>query len=309
MAVSTRVFFIASLLGLSTLIFLAYVYLNDYEKRRQLLTGHITLANGTRISIQDSKSILKTNNDLGTEKKPLKGGNLGFVHAFIASISVIVVSELGDKTFFIAAIMAMRHSRSIIYGGAMGALGAMTILSALLGNIVTQFVPRIYTYYLSSILFAGFGVKMLKDGYAMSPDEGAEEYKEVQQEVEEAEAADDPELGGQTKTNASKQKEFLSKFVMIVRRYVSPILIQAFILTFLAEWGDRSQITTIVLAASENLLGVIVGGTIGHGLCTGLAVIGGRFVAQRISPKTVTLVGGVVFLCFALSAFFIRPES
>ena len=63
------------------------------------------------------------------------------------------------------------------------------------------------------------------------------------------------------------------------------------------------------MAASENLFGVIVGGTLGHGLCTGLAVLGGRFVAQRISPKTVTLIGGIVFLCFALSAFFIRPES
>ena len=34
-----------------------------------------------------------------------------FVHGFIATLSVIIVSELGDKTFFIAAIMAMRHSR------------------------------------------------------------------------------------------------------------------------------------------------------------------------------------------------------
>lgn len=31
----------------------------------------------------------------------------------------------------------------------------------------------------------------------------------------------------------------------------SPVLIQSFTLTFLAEWGDRSQITTIVLAASD----------------------------------------------------------
>ena len=234
MAVSTRAFLIASLLGLSTVVFLAYIYLNDYEKRRQLITGHITLANGTRISIQDPKSLPKQGNDLGNEKKSVTGGNLGFAHAFIASISVILVSELGDKTFFIAAIMAMRHSRSIIYGGAMAALGAMTVLSALLGNIVTQFVPRIYTYYLSSILFAGFGVKMLKDGYAMSPDEGADEYKEVQQEVEEAEAADDPELGNQGKTTVSKQKAVITKCVSLVRRYVSPIFIQAFILTFLA---------------------------------------------------------------------------
>lgn len=36
----------------------------------------------------------------------------------------------------------------------------------------------------------------------------------------------------------------------------------------------------------QNVLGVTLGGTIGHALCTGLAVIGGRLVAQRISVKT-----------------------
>ena len=147
--------------------------------------------------------------------------------------------------------MAMRHSRLIIYTAAMSALGAMTILSALLGNIVTKFVPRIYTYYLSSLLFACFGIKMLRDGYIMSPDEGTEEYEEVQHEVEKAEVNDDLELGGGGTTNSSsgtaqvggqaqrsqsvsKQRTTLSKFTLILRRYVSPIFIQAFIMTFLA---------------------------------------------------------------------------
>ena len=52
-----------------------------------------------------------------------------FLHGFIASLSMIIVSELGDKTFFIAAIMAMRHSRIVVLSGALGALIAMTILS------------------------------------------------------------------------------------------------------------------------------------------------------------------------------------
>ena len=37
--------------------------------------------------------------------------SVGFFHAFVASLSVIIVSEIGDKTFFIAAILAMKHSR------------------------------------------------------------------------------------------------------------------------------------------------------------------------------------------------------
>ena len=55
--------------------------------------------------------------------------DLGFIHAFLASLSVIIVSELGDKTFFIAAILAMRNPRLTVFAGAMSALGLMTVLS------------------------------------------------------------------------------------------------------------------------------------------------------------------------------------
>lgn len=57
--------------------------------------------------------------------------NVGFLHAFVASLSVILVSEIGDKTFFIAAIMAMRHPRLIVFGGAISALALMTVLSGM----------------------------------------------------------------------------------------------------------------------------------------------------------------------------------
>lgn len=102
---------------------------------------------------------------------------------------------------------------------------------------------------------------------------------------------------------------FPRRFVILFRKYLSAILLQAFVLTFLAEWGDRSQISTIILGARENMIGTVLGGTIGHGMCTGLAVIGGRMIAQRISVKTVTLVGAFVFLFFAFSAFFIDPDA
>ena len=65
---------------------------------------------------------------VGSGDDPTKG-NLGFIHAFVASFSVIIVSELGDKTFFIAAIMAMRYNRLTVLVGAMLALGVMTCLS------------------------------------------------------------------------------------------------------------------------------------------------------------------------------------
>lgn len=83
------------------------------------------------------------------------------------------------------------------------------------------------------------------------------------------------------------------------------VFIQALTLTFVAEWGDRSQIATIALASSKNIMGVIIGGLIGHAFCTGLAVVGGRLLASRISEKTVALVGGVLFILFALHSFIV----
>ncbi|KAI5694444.1 hypothetical protein M8J76_004441, partial [Diaphorina citri] len=90
---------------------------------------------------------------------------------------------------------------------------------------------------------------------------------------------------------------------------LSRVVIQAFTLTFLAEWGDRSQLTTIILAAREDVYGVTLGGVLGHSLCTGLAVIGGRFIAQRISVRTVTITGGIVFLVFACTALLFDPAD
>lgn len=110
-----------------------------------------------------------------------------FIHAFVASISVIIVSELGDKTFFIAAIMAMRHSRLVVFTGAIAALGLMTVLSVFLGYATTV-IPRKYTFYISTALFAFFGLKMLKEGYEMDPNEGQEELEEVSAELKKKEA-------------------------------------------------------------------------------------------------------------------------
>lgn len=115
---------------------------------------------------------------------------------------------------------------------------------------------------------------------------------------------DDPKVDINTTTSPVKKIKPKSTWYLITR-----ILLQAFTMTFVAEWGDRSQLSTIVLAARDNAYGVIVGGVLGHAICTGLAVIGGRMIAQRISVRTVTIVGGVVFLLFAFSAFIISPNE
>lgn len=123
---------------------------------------------------------------------------LNFVNAFVASISVIIVSELGDKTFFIAAIMAMRQNRWTVFSAAISALVLMTLLSSVLG-MATSVIPRSFTHYASIVLFLVFGLKMLKDGWTMTEEEGKEEFEEVQKTLSKKETTTDLEynlLGG-----------------------------------------------------------------------------------------------------------------
>jgi len=83
---------------------------------------------------------------------------------------------------------------------------------------------------------------------------------------------------------------------------------QALTMTFLGEWGDRSQISTIALAADTNAWFVFVGAFLGHVLCTCLAVVGGKFLAKRISERTVNICGGILFLLFGIHNLFMKGD-
>jgi len=76
-------------------------------------------------------SIIEENNFNVTEHR-------GFLHGFVEALSVILVSELGDKTFFIAAILAMRNNKLTIFLAAIAALGVMTVLSVSLHSVLAS---------------------------------------------------------------------------------------------------------------------------------------------------------------------------
>ncbi len=73
-----------------------------------------------------------------------------------------------------------------MFGGALSALGLMTVLSVCLG-FATMIIPRSVTFYISTALLALFGFKMLYDGYKMDRNEGQEELEEVTQELQKRE--------------------------------------------------------------------------------------------------------------------------
>lgn len=225
---------------------------------------------------------------------------MSFWKAFFNSVAMIISCEIGDKTFFIAAILAMRHPRLVIWLGAVGALALMTVLSAAIGFALPSLLPRQYTHYAATALFAFFGVKLLKEAFEMSvAGEGLGPGDELEEAEEELKIIKDAETGS---SKAAIKDE-------LKRQRWFQILTQAFTMTFLAEWGDRSQIATIALAAAKDPLGVTVGGILGHAFCTTLAVIGGRLLASKISERTVNYAGGSLFFCFALHSLWAGADT
>lgn len=208
---------------------------------------------------------------------------------FTAGLLLITVSELGDKTFFIAMCLAMRHSRRYVFLGAILALSAMTLLSVLLGQVAT-FLPKQILHLGTIGLFIGFGCKMLYDASKM-PVECREKSLAASADCASDAEREALEAVSQAEANLRRKTPFA-------------ITLEAFTLTFIAEWGDRTQINTMVLAASNNVIGVTIGAIVGHAICCAIAVFGGRLIASHISERTVTLLGGILFFVFALISWF-----
>ncbi|EXC06061.1 GDT1-like protein 4 [Morus notabilis] len=196
------------------------------------------------------------------------------VQGFTKSLAMTVLSEIGDKTFFAAAILAMRHPRRLVLSGCLSSLIVMTILSAVVGWAAPNLISRKLTHHVTTLLFFGFGLWSLWDAFTGEGE--AEELAEVEAKLD----ADFKANTGTTKTNS-----------------------KAFSITFFGEWGDKSQLATIGLAADENPVGVVLGGIIGQALCTTAAVLGGKSLASQISEKIVALSGGVLFIVFGLQSF------
>ncbi|CAN4120677.1 unnamed protein product [Withania somnifera] len=200
---------------------------------------------------------------------------------FTAAFSLIFVSEIGDKTFFIAALLAMQYKRILVLLGSMGALSLMTVFSVIIGRIFHPVPAQFQTTlpigeYAAVALLFFFGLNSIKDAWELP--------------------SYDVETGGEKDQWLFQASNRLTNLL--------EILWKSFSLVFFAEWGDRSMLATIALGAAQSPWGMASGAIAGHLVATSLAIIGGALLANYISEKLVGYLGGVLFLVFAVATLF-----
>jgi putative Ca2+/H+ antiporter (TMEM165/GDT1 family) len=149
----------------------------------------------------------------------------------------------------------------------------MTVISILIGQAVSR-LPQGYVDWVEVVLFAIFGLKLLYDATRVSASENEEEEEAIEA--------------------VQKAEKYHSH-----HRNSLAILGEAFTLTFFAEWGDRTQIATIALAAAHTPVSVVLGASLGHIICALIAVKGGKMMARHLSERMLMTIGGCLFLIFS----------
>ena len=201
--------------------------------------------------------------------------------AFGSSLTAITLAELGDKTFFMALILAVRHRARWVFIGSFAALTAVTLISLALGYGLRELLPQSLVPWLAAALFLSFGIKLLIDAQGMAANAATEEKEEAEQAINTAESS----------------KAFNTAWAVIW---------EAFVLVFIAELGDRTQFTTIFMATAPAQVfsfgGLLAGTLLGHALVTWLAVGAGKWIGQWVNERLLYRLSGGLFLVFGLAA-------
>lgn len=182
--------------------------------------------------------------------------------AFLISLAVVALSEMGDKTQLLALLLSARFRKPIPI---LIAIFLATLVnhgvSAVLGQWITTVLSPTVLLWIVFLGFIGMAVWML------IPDK-----------------LDD-------------ESESIDKW----QKY--GVFGATFVLFFLAEIGDKTQIATVALAARFDSVGwVTVGTTLGIMLVNAPAVFIGNKLAEKLPISLIHKIGALVFLIIGVAA-------
>jgi Ca2+/H+ antiporter, TMEM165/GDT1 family len=184
------------------------------------------------------------------------------VATFATAFAVIFLAELPDKTMFASLAMGTRMRAPWVWLGTSSAFLVHVVIAVAAGSAFSL-LPQPLVHAVAAVLFA-FGAYTLWRG-----------------------GKDDDE----DEPDAVKGRRVTGFW----RTYVT-----AFTVVFISEWGDLTQLTTANLAATRGPLPVALGALLALVSVSALALVAGRFIADRVPLRIVQRVGGTVMAGLAI---------
>ena len=176
--------------------------------------------------------------------------------------AAIFPSELPDKTFIATLVLSTRFAPLPVWIGAAAAFLVQTAVAVAAGGALAL-LPRRPVHLVAALLFAAGAVVVL-----LSKETPDEEERELEQEV-----ADLP-------PGPSARR----------------VAITTFLVLFVAEWGDLSQLLTAAFAAKyRDLLAVGTGAMLALWIVAGLGAVGGRALLRVVPVTWLRRVAAAVF--------------
>jgi putative Ca2+/H+ antiporter (TMEM165/GDT1 family) len=181
-----------------------------------------------------------------------------------AVFPIIFIGELPDKTMFASLVLSTRGRPALVWLGAAAAFLVHVVIAVTIGVALFHLLPH---QVLDAVVAGMFLV-----GAALAVREAVKEGKEQQDE------------------------KIVEREVQSHRR----VAVTAFLVIFLAEWGDLTQILTANLAAHyHDPFSVAVGATLALWAVAGLAVVSGQSLLRVINIRTIRIVTAVVLVALA----------
>jgi putative Ca2+/H+ antiporter (TMEM165/GDT1 family) len=187
--------------------------------------------------------------------------------------ALIVPAELPDKTFVATLVLATRfRALPVLIGAGLGLI--VQALIAVAAGSAVALLPKTPVHAVSAGIFALGAVLMLR----------SVENPEAEQREVEAEIADEPAAPSTWR-----------------------VIVTSFVVLFIAEWGDLTQLLTASLSAKyNNPTAVFTGSALGLVAVAALAVTGGKALL-RVMPldwirRVAALAFGVIAVLTALEA-------
>ena len=186
----------------------------------------------------------------------------------ITAFLLIFPIELPDKTFVATLVLATRYKPLPVWLGVIAAFGVQTAVAVTLGGLIGR-LPRTPVEVFAGLMFLTGGLILIR---------GAGKA-----DAEEAEA----------------EHEFETKTKAGIHGW--RVVGASFLVLFVAEWGDLSQLLTAGLVVKyEDPVSVGVGAFVALATVSALGALLGRALLKRIRLATIRRVGGG--LCLLLGA-------